>query len=730
MLDQRNSGTDPVQNEILDRIEAAITDSELGFDKGDVFYTDSASNVTVEGGCNRTVIQQMDLELVLQSDTSLSLTIDSLYDPIVLSADVSALFASNGEARQIVGIRLGECQNLARDSFLFNANGPAQFSLSATLKLNPSWTAESTLSLFPEISLAGELQEFEPTVDVDDTVLASVLERYLRDRINDTFNSERLDQELDGLQKTLEDSLGNELNDGRIDIDLPPPDDEQLLALYGYLQPDARFPITIEMIRDRRQELLSSVLFGEPSSIDSLFSDALLCEATSVLMAPVKRAQAYTQVGGLCVTTEADSSAGTTLFSDDACEREMSYESGSVADYCAVALNPERLGNAASFPESLGKWSHSPGSRFDIGALDIADKIQPFMRRFRYKSVLTARGECELEMRMYSTFADTRGLKPLIALHGGSWQHRSSGFIGVEATATHFTNRGFAVFVPFYRLIGTDDGNVACNDATFDDINADANDALDWVTSQAETFGLNGAATLFGQSAGGQLALSLAVNRPAEVRRAILFYAPTDFREFARQLNNGTYTNDAGRKILEAVSGVPLAQLELDSPLVINNSFPDIIADNPERYPPLFILHGEMDSLLPFGQSVRLCNAVAGFDELNSGVIDMTPNLNSLSRTVQCGSNGSELHLIAEGEHALDLCLSPGLCLSGSQESALRVANSMDNMLDWASSDSVALVPSQSSNGGFGALGSRSLFWLAFILGIVALSRKRYPNQF
>jgi len=317
-------------------------------------------------------------------------------------------------------------------------------------------------------------------------------------------------------------------------------------------------------------------------------------------------------------------------------------------------------------------------------------------------------------------------------LHGGSWQHRASGYIGVETTATHFTNSGFVVFAPFYRLIGESDGNVACNDASLGDILDDVNDALDWIQSHRAMFNLIDETTVFGQSAGGHLALSLATYRSAEIRRAILFYAPTDFEDFAQQIKNGQYTNEAGLKILEAVTGDAIDSLDTQSEIVRQNSFPPLIANELNDVPPIFILHGQKDSLLPARQSVRLCNALSGNQDASLDVastVQTLPesNVTELASVFLCGSNGSQLHLITEGEHALDLCLAPGLCLSGSEPSADRVARSIQSMLDWSSAESIeldGLSQSQSKSG----LGAVHWFMLPVLLVSISVRRNR-PRQ-
>jgi len=638
-----------------------------------------------------------------------------------LNVNVNANVASAGEARQIVGIRLGQCQNLARDSFMFEAYGPASFSLSATLRLNPEWTGESTLSLFPSLSLGGELAQFSTTVNVDDTVLAGVLENFIEGKIKETFTNSRLATELGKFENAINDKLTQSLDDGRIDIELPEANDDQILSLYQFLQPNAKFPITLDFIRKHRQQLLSSLLFGEPTSTDAILADALLCESSSAFLIPSNVAQIYSGMPEQCSIVESQAVVSAPVYSDATCTAKINYKATSMRDYCDVALDPTRLGNAASLPSEISQWTHSPGSRFDISALSAAGLKHPFMRRFNYRTIQTHRGLCELEMRVYSQSADSSLQRPLLAFHGGSWQHRASGHIGVETMATQFTNNGFVVFAPFYRLIGESDGNVACNDASLADILDDVNDALDWVKARSDFFNLEGDATVFGQSAGGHLALSLATYRSDEIRRAILFYAPTDFADFAQQIKNGEYINESGFKILEAVTGNSIESLNTDSALVRENSFPSLIANTSDSVPPMFILHGQMDSLLPARQSVRLCNALSGRLDLNTDIASPELDSNSLHSVSNCGTNGSQLHLIAEGEHALDLCLAPGLCLSGSEQSAEAVASAMNRMLDWSSAELVYSDDS-SSGGGLGAA-----YWAMLLALLIMVIARRYP---
>jgi hypothetical protein len=82
------------------------------------------------------------------------------------------------------------------------------------------------------------------------------------------------------------------------------------------------------------------------------------------------------------------------------------------------------------------------------------------------------------------------------------------------------------------------------------------------------------------------------------------------------------------------------------------------------------------DTLVEARQSVRLCDALAGRELL--AVDDEVEALTTLRERIDCGGD-SEVQLIQEGQHALDVCfadsLSPAdLCPSGSAESREQVA--------------------------------------------------------
>ncbi len=697
---------DAVHRLVLDKIEQQLREAELQLSNGELLLQNQLVDQEVEAGCTRTVIQQMTTDITVASTTSISLTLESLFEPVTITLDLLAGFDAVGQARQIFGIRLGSCQSLAQDTFSFTANGPVNLRLSLTLTLDPEWLDENTLRLRPTIKIEGDLLESRIHVEVDDSLVRSLLEDFLQDEVDELLGPARIRDEIAGLQSSVDEQLQESLTGsadsdaGYIDVVLPPADDEQIIALFELLTPQARFPLTTDFIESRRVDILAALVLNDSDAIAEIVSDAAACQLTQALQIPLPRIPRYTNEQGNCrLTTDLSEQA---VFVDSACKQPLQFSDNDQAGFCQVALDSNRLGNPQSQPQELGRWMYSAGSQFEIGALPIAGKTQPLVQRNRYKTVSTASGVCELEMRVYTDNPYSTKKKPLLALHGGSWQNRGTGFLGIENMATHFVDTGFVVFAPFYRLVGDSDGTAACHNATLNEVLDDTRSALQWVTANKETYGATGKPVVFGQSAGGHLAAALATQYPQQIERSVLLYAPTDFRDFSEQILSGEYSGGQGRRILEVVTGSVVEAIDLDGTLVAENSFPAIVATDPSGYPPVFMLHGESDSLLPFRQSVRLCNGYAG-DPIR-GPAPLTVNTETAQRIIACDTRGSQLHLIAEGEHTLDLCVSSELCLSGSPASAAKTAESLQAMLDWSAADSLPAVVSSNIGSGGGRI--------------------------
>lgn len=694
-LDASRAEPDAVRRLLLEEIQSRFDELDLQLIGNELLFQNELIDEEVEGGCNSTTIRHMTTEIALASDTGININLESLFDPVELSLRIAANVNAVGRAQQIFGFRLGDCIEVGSDSFDFSAIGPLDVQLDVSITLNPQRLDEETLRIMPSVTLTGGLFESDVSVDVNDSLLRGLLESYIQDLVDDLFSTDQLLDALTDLELTLNDRLMTEFTDGFLDIELPPSDDEQIRALYELLTPQARFPLTAEFLRENRLEIIAALIFGDNERISDILESAALCQVTNVLQTDLPVTTAYELREGSCVV--ADLSEEGTLFSDPNCSTAFDYYPTSFPEFCAYALDSQRLGNAQSNSFELQRWSLSPGTRFDVSALPLEGNHQPYVQRVNFKNAQSDIGNCALEMRIYKTHPNAQNLKPLIALHGGSWQNRGTGFLGVENMATQFADQGFAVFAPFYRLVHDSDGPVECHNASFDQLLTDVQDALIWVQQNGERFGASGKPVVFGQSAGGHLAAYLAVQHPAEIERAVLFYPPTDFTDMADQIIRGEYTNPTGIRIIERVTGQQIEEFDLQTPLFVDNTFPAIVAEQPETYPPMYMLHGESDSLLPSRQSVRLCNGLSG--DVDNGPVPNDINTVSVARSFDCDGRGSQLHLVAEGEHTLDLCISDELCAAGSPVSAAATAEAIENMLVWASSDSLqTLTRSQISS--------------------------------
>jgi len=706
------SATEPdaLRRTVLERIRARFDGAGFGFSDGSLLFAATLEGERFTAGCNRTDVRTLAASVRLAGDSELALTLDSLHDPIRVALDIDARVEARGRARQRLALDLfGRCRGVASDTFTFTASGPLELALAVELVLAPRVErGTGVIELRPGVTVSGALERFDLALDVDDSLLERSLERVLRRRITDALDAERVGESIAALQADAEAALDAELEGGVLRIELADPDDEQLRALVARLSPDATFPLPLSYARANAPEILASLILGDDARVAELLGRAAICEAATLLQVPLPHPplHAVRDAGCTAVRLAPGGTAsngppvvdGERLHADAACQRPLEVVAEDVESFCRTVLDDGRLGNAGVDAETLDTWALSPGTRFDILARPLAGETQPLTRRVLWKSVETDQGLCELGMRIHTLEPDggarpSARLRPLLAFHGGSWQRRSSGFLGIESMAARFVAEGFVVFAPFHRLIGTDEGNVECNGATLDAVLADADDALDWVLGNAATYGASGPPVVFGQSSGGHLAASLAVGRPDAVARAVLFYAPLDFGDFVRELRAGDYRSEAGRRTLERVVGGTLETLAADDPLVVANSFPEQVARaraRGRRVPPMFLLHGEADELLPVGQSARMCDALGGDPDAGPAAraLATAPQASGSStpaprRIVTCDAAGSELHLIAEGRHALDLCIADGLCLAGPEASATSVADATGRMLEW-----------------------------------------------
>lgn len=221
----------------------------------------------------------------------------------------------------------------------------------------------------------------------------------------------------------------------------------------------------------------------------------------------------------------------------------------------------------------------------------------------RYSEVL---GYRPLELDLYLPLGpDADGPVPVVVyVHGGGWQRgsrRDPPPLLDEDFYDQIAAEGFAVAAVDYRLSGE-----ARFPAALEDVRA----AVGWVRDNADAYGLDaGRVFLWGDSAGGHLALLAALAGTtltgAGVRAAVAWFPVTDLLGMPSDLAAAGGVADPGPDSREArLLGAPAASV----PDLARQASPVTHAHS--GAPPVLLMHGTVDDLVPPAQSVRLAEAL------------------------------------------------------------------------------------------------------------------------
>ena len=692
-----------LRGELAATLQAAWDRLGLAWQAGELVWQVDQRDVPLREGCARAAtLARWQGTARLTRETALTLEVTRLSAPLTLSLEAPLTLAATGRVEQRFGLdAFGHCRVYARDGFDLRLDGRATLHLRVTVDPGLEVTAEA-LHLTPRFTVQAALGDADYRLDVDLTGLDALVERALRERIDAALGPEGMAQVEQRLTERLRQAVQTAWGGPTLTVALPALDAATVGRLTAGLDLPLVFPLAEAALRERRPALWRALLDSDDEALRRLFTDAALCEAAGRLALPVRAAPLYRRDGGACLVTPAAAiTRAGTYYADPLCRQPLAVRPLGLAEWCRTSLNRERLGDGAALAGQPPAWHLSPGTRMDMALVSTAGLDQPWLTERVYKTVDTPAGRCALVMRIFQARPGRRGDRPLLALHGGSWQYRRNGALGIEVTAAHYTGRGFVLFAPFYRLAGHHDGPAACQGASGADILADVADALDWVRAHGAEFGAApGPVWLTGQSAGAHLAAWLAVHRPARVARALLLYPPTDMADYLRQWRAGALGDDPpGLKALAAFLDLdePTA-VDLDAPLVRDNSLPALAAARP-ALPPLYLVHGGADELVPARQSARLCNALGGdpdhgpAEALASG--PGAPRLQGFA----CDGRGSRLQVVTAGRHMLDLCLLGLWCPAGDEADQSAARQALSAGYDWLAgpAEATALSATQGS---------------------------------
>jgi acetyl esterase/lipase len=206
-----------------------------------------------------------------------------------------------------------------------------------------------------------------------------------------------------------------------------------------------------------------------------------------------------------------------------------------------------------------------------------------------------------LELDLYLPHGPEAGgpLPVIVYIHGGGWQRGSRRHPPPLLAADFYDGiaaQGFAVAAIDYRLSG---------EARFPAALEDVRTAVGWVRDNAVAYGLDARRVfLWGDSAGGHLAL-LAALTGAAVQATVAWFPVTDLLGMPSDVADAGGVRDLGPDSREAkFLGAPAASI----PDLARQASP--VTHARADAPPILLMHGTVDDMVPAAQSVRLADAL------------------------------------------------------------------------------------------------------------------------
>ncbi|MGA0603490.1 alpha/beta hydrolase fold domain-containing protein [Caulobacter sp. KR2-114] len=203
-----------------------------------------------------------------------------------------------------------------------------------------------------------------------------------------------------------------------------------------------------------------------------------------------------------------------------------------------------------------------------------------------------------LKLDLYQPDPDRRRSTALIMVHGGGWVGGSKAML--DAHARQLADDGFTVFAPEYRLTG---------EAVWPAQIHDVKRAIRWVRSKAGDYGFDpDRIALEGHSAGAHLVLLAAGTAddprfdPADADPSIPAHAAAVIAVYPPVLLYRGATRPSGGNQAAALKGADVS----DEAAALASPINHVGAD----FPPVMLLHGDADKVVPVSASLRFQEAL------------------------------------------------------------------------------------------------------------------------
>ncbi len=209
-------------------------------------------------------------------------------------------------------------------------------------------------------------------------------------------------------------------------------------------------------------------------------------------------------------------------------------------------------------------------------------------------------GSERLDVYLPSGGPSAAGRPALIAIHGGGWRRLDKAGYGARI-ASAFVPRGYVVIAPDYELSARNKPTWPVN---LEDVQA----AVRWVRENASMLGINpNEIAAIGESAGANLAALVGTDSvtgsgeatsASSVEAVVAFSTPADLTSLEVE------SPLAGRAVRQFLGGTPE---QVPAAYTAASPTDHVSAGDP----PMFLVQGRQDPLIPYTQSVELANALS-----------------------------------------------------------------------------------------------------------------------